>query len=240
MKKNVILLLGILLVTTTMFAQHGTIKGIVKDKSTGEPIYSATVYIEVGGVKVGGVTDFDGKYTIKPVDAGVHTVYISVLGYRKMEISDVPLTSGNIAFVNAEMIGSEEVLGTFVVVGEPVRKEYEIPLINHGEPSVQRILPSEIKQSVNRLEPIKLVTQLPGLKLADNGRDVHVRGARTTSTQFITDGIKSTTGGIGIPGGAVGSIKVYTSGVPAQYGDVAGGVIVVETKSYFDLIQRRK
>jgi outer membrane receptor protein involved in Fe transport len=67
-----------------------------------------------------------------------------------------------------------------------------------------------------------------------------VRGARPTSTQFITDGMKSRTGDIGIPGIAVGSVKVYTSGIPAEYGDVTGGVIVVETKSYFDLIQQYK
>ena len=45
---------------------------------------------------------------------------------------------------------------------------------------------------------------------------------------------------MGIPGIAVGSVKVYTGGIPAAYGDVTGGVIVVETKSYFDYAQRFK
>jgi hypothetical protein len=52
--------------------------------------------------------------------------------------------------------------------------------------------------------------------------------------------MKSITGDIGIPGQAIGSLKVYTGGVPARYGDLSGGVIVVETKSYFDLSQQYK
>ena len=79
-----------------------------------------------------------------------------------------------------------------------------------------------------------------GVTVAPNGKDVYIRGARPISTQYITDGMKSITGGIGIPGLAIGSIKVYTGGVPASYGDVTGGVIVVETTSYFDLAQEYK
>lgn len=52
--------------------------------------------------------------------------------------------------------------------------------------------------------------------------------------------MKSITGEIGIPGLAIGAMKVYTGGVPAKYGDVNGGVIVVETKSYFDLSKEYK
>jgi hypothetical protein len=29
-------------------------------------------------------------------------------------------------------------------------------------------------------------------------------------------------------------MRVYSGGIPAKYGDCSGGVIVIETKSYFD------
>jgi hypothetical protein len=32
---------------------------------------------------------------------------------------------------------------------------------------------------------------------------------------------------------------VYAGGIPAKYGDAMGGVIVLETKSYFDLYRER-
>jgi hypothetical protein len=37
-----------------------------------------------------------------------------------------------------------------------------------------------------------------------------------------------------IPGRAIGSIIAYSGGIPAKYGDFTGGVVVIETKSYFD------
>lgn len=235
MKRLTIILLGLIVVSGSIIAQTGTIKGIVKDRETGEPVPFASVYVEMGGVKIGDVTDFDGKYTVKPLNSGVHTVHVSYVGYNKVEMSDVEITPGQIAFVNVDVTKNIQ-LGVVVIE----RSKYEIPLINQHEPYVQAILPEELKYSPNRLEPIKVVATLPGVKLADNGRDVYIRGARPQSTQFITDGMKSITGSIGIPGQAIGSIKVYTGGVPSQYGDVSGGVIVVETKSYFDLAKQYK
>ena len=41
-------------------------------------------------------------------------------------------------------------------------------------------------------------------------------------------------GDANIPGLAIGSVKVYTGGVPARYGDFTGGCIVIETQSYFN------
>ena len=41
--------------------------------------------------------------------------------------------------------------------------------------------------------------------------------------------------GINLPSRGIGEIAVYTSGIPAKYGDVLSGVIVIETQSYFDL-----
>ena len=43
-----------------------------------------------------------------------------------------------------------------------------------------------------------------------------------------------------LPSSGVGSISVYTGGVPAKYGDTTSGVIVVESKNYFDLYNQWK
>ncbi len=236
MKKLTTLITIILFVSTSLFAQLGEIKGIIKDEN-GDPMPGATVHINVGGNMQGTATDINGKYTIKPVRAGVHTVHFSAMGYKKGKIYDVLVTSGNIAYVNNDMSIAATDIDEFVVV----EKMHTIDLIDKGEPGVQHIIPKEFKQSVHRNNPIKAITSMSaGITLAPNGKDVYVRGSRPTSTQFITDGIKSITGDIGIPGLAVGSVKVYTGGIPSNYGDVTGGVIVVETTSYFDLAQKFK
>jgi hypothetical protein len=232
MKKLLLLSTAILFVISVGFSQTGEIKGIVKDKDTGEPIFGAAVYIEVGGVKQGGTTDPDGKYTIKPVKPGLHQVYMSVVGYQKRLIQKVGVVSNRITYVNSDMDASPEMLVGIDVV------EHVIPLIDKDEPYVQIISAKTIADSPQKFNPIAIVGTMPGVTVAANGKDVYVRGSRPQSTQFITDGIRSITGDIGISGQAIGSIKVYTGGVPAQYGDVTGGVIVVETKSYFDYAQQ--
>jgi hypothetical protein len=234
MRKITTLITIILFINTFLFAQLGEIKGIVKDEK-GEPIWNASVHVEYAGIMIGDATDFDGKYTIKPLTPGIYTVITKMQGFSPVKTSDVTVTSGDIAFVNIELIVSAEELPEFQLV------EHIVPLIDIDEPGVQKIPKKEFQQSVNRMDPIKAITSMTtGLTLAPNGKDVYIRGARPTSTQFITDGMKSITGEIGIPGLAVGSIKVYTGGIPSNYGDVTGGVIVVETTSYFDLAQKFK
>lgn len=236
MKTLTNLLIVFLFTANGIYAQTGTIKGIIKDKETGEPIPGATVHIEIAGNMNGSATDGDGKFTIKPVNSGTYVVHASVIGYKKVDVKDVRITSDKITYVDVEM----EIAATEIDVFTVVEVIHEVPLISKDEPHVQMLTAKDLKTNVNRNDPIKIATSLPGVTLGANGKDVYVRGSRPSSTQFITDGMKSITGDIGIPGQAIGSIKVYTGGVPARYGDLAGGVIVVETKSYYDLAQDYK
>jgi hypothetical protein len=234
MKKITQILTVLFLITNGVFAQTGSIKGFVKDKTTGEPIWNASVYVEIGGNLIGDAADFDGKYTIRPLSSGKYTVITKIQGYAPVKTQNVEVTSDKITYVNVDMEATAELLPTFILI------EHTIPLISIDEPHVQMLSAENIKKDVNRNNPIMIATSLPGVTLAPNGKDVYIRGSRPQSTQFITDGMKSITGDIGIPGQAIGSMKVYTGGVPARYGDVTGGIIVVETKSYFDLAQDYK
>jgi hypothetical protein len=239
MKKITTLITIILFISSSLFAQLGEIKGFVKNKVTGELLFGANVYIDVAGAKVGDASNPDGKYTIKPVKSGVHTVHVTMLGYKNLRVTNVAVSSDRITYVNVDLENSAVEMGEFVFV-EEIEVKHEVPLINPDEPHVKILTASDIKNDVNIHDPIKIVTGIPGVTLAANGKDVYVRGSRPSSTQFVTDGMKSITGDIGIPGQAIGSVKVYTGGVPSRYGDLTGGVIVVETKSYFDLAQKFK
>jgi len=235
MKKLTTLIALFLFIASNSFAQLGEVKGFVKNKETGKPIWNSHIYVEFAGNLIGDVTDFDGKYTIAALSPGTYTVITKMQGYAPVKIKDVLVTSGKSSYVNVEMLATAEELPEFVVI------THRIPLIDIGEPAVQHIDPKSFQRDPNRNDPITAIAGLTaGVQLAANGKDVMIRGARPTSTQFITDGVKSRTGSIGIPGLAIGSVKVYTSGIPAAYGDVTGGIIVVETKSYFDLAQKFK
>ena len=67
-----------LLMMTAATAMADTVKGVVKDKTTGEPLIGATV---VAGDK-GVTTDMDGRFTLAGLKRGKHTFS---LNRRKLE-----------------------------------------------------------------------------------------------------------------------------------------------------------
>ena len=77
----------------------------------------ANVVVELNGTIIAGaVADFDGKYTIKPIDPGKYTVKISFIGFATKEISDVLITSNKITFVNAALKTESSVIGEVELV----------------------------------------------------------------------------------------------------------------------------
>lgn len=232
MKKLITIITGLIIGSSALMAQTGEIKGIIKDKETNETLPGATVYVGSGENMQGTATDIDGHYTIKPLNPGVYEVTVKMMGYATVKMGNVTVTSDNIVFVDVTVEpASIELTGVNIVT-------YTNPLIRKDEPGVLVIPLKEIENSVHLHNPIAILGTLPGVTPAPNGKDVYVRGSRPGSTQFITDRVKSMDGGMGVPGQSIGSMKVYTGGVPALYGDFSGGVIVVETKSYYDLSKR--
>ena len=69
MKKE-LLAAATLLVMTTTAAMADTVKGVVKDKATGEPLIGATVMAGDKGV----TTDMDGRFTLAGLKRGKHTL----------------------------------------------------------------------------------------------------------------------------------------------------------------------
>ena len=121
---TVIALFGITSYTIAQ-TQSGTLKGTITEDATGESVPMANVVVELNGAIIAGaVADFDGKYTIKPIDPGKYTVKISFIGFATKEISDVLITSNKITFVNAALKTESSVIGEVELV------EYVVPLID--------------------------------------------------------------------------------------------------------------
>jgi len=73
----------------------------------------------------------------------------------------------------------------------------------------------------------------PGVLASEDGKELYVRGSRTGSTQFIVDGNKvMTASDPGVPGTGIANMEVLTGGVPAEYGDCTGGIVIITTKEY--------
>jgi outer membrane cobalamin receptor len=107
------------------------------------------------------------------------------------------------------------------------------PLIRKDETTTGfKLLPADIKYSTER-DIKELATRSSSVYQKREGGSLNIRGGRANATQFIVDGMKMT-GDFSLPKAAIKEMFVITGGIPAMYGNVTGGIVVITTKSYSD------
>lgn len=224
MLRNLLLTLGIILTANLLvFSQSGALKGKVIDKETGEPIPFANIVVENGGTMVGGATsDFDGNYTIKPIDPGSYDIKATFVGYKPLMIRSVVIGADQIRFYNVKMESTAVALEEFEVI------DYKVPLISKDKTtSGGTVTSDEIAKMPNR-SANAIASTIGGVFSADGERG-SVRGQRSEGTVMYIDGIR-VRGSSSLPESAIEQVNVILGGVPAQYGDAVGGIINVTTK----------
>ena len=118
------------LISSFTFAQTGTLKGVITDRITGQPVDFANVVIMKNGVQKGGTsTGLDGSFTLKPIDPGTYTVKASFTGYTTFALEGVVISANKITFLQ----GSNSIkMSEGILVGEVEVKGYAKPLIDQG------------------------------------------------------------------------------------------------------------
>ncbi len=237
MKANArMLLLGLTLSAAgSLQAQSlGEIKGKVLDPE-GAPAYNAVVETSAGGMRVATLTDDEGRFTLKPLPPGAYSVRVSSPEFTTVEVQGVVVNADQISYVEDVRTAANE-LGEF----EITYKKWEPPLIDRDIPGRTTLFHTQIKRDPTRKNLVKLAsTVTPGVYKSPTGDELYFKGARADAMVYFVDGVKMSTLK-GVPPDAINSISVYTGGVPAKYGDFTGGVIAIETKTYFDLYQQRQ
>jgi hypothetical protein len=227
MLKKLAVLVSVLFTVSFAVAQSGgTIKGKMLDKDNGEPLPFANVVLMKGGSQVAGtMTDFDGKFTFNALTPGKYNVEATYVGYQPIKVADVVVYGGKITFVpDIKASSGSENLEEFVVI------EYEVPLISADQTSSGGTVTSEnIKKMAGR-SAADIAATVGGVYSKDDGSSgLSIRGARNSSTDTYIDGIK-VRGSSNLPKSAIEQVAVITGGIPAQFGDVTGGVVNITTK----------
>ena len=222
MLRKIYLILAFAFFTTFAFAQTGTLKGVITDVMSGEPIPFANIVAERNGNQIGGTTsDFDGNYTIKPLEPGSYTVKATFVGYGTVEITGVIISANKITDQNVQ-------LQEGVAIGEVKIIEYKKPLLDKDNLSGETKTAEEIVALPTR-SVASVAATTAGIYQRDEGEGVNIRGSRGDATEYYIDGIK-VRGSMGVPTSGIEQITVITGGVPAKYGDATGGIISVTTK----------
>ena len=222
MLRKIYLLMTFAFITVYAFAQTGTLKGVITDAMSGESIPFANVVAERNGNQIGGTTtDFDGNYTIKPLEPGSYTVKATFVGYGTVEVTGVIISANKITDQNIK-------LQEGIAIGEVQIIEYKKPLLDKDNLSGETKTAEEIVALPTR-SVASVAATTAGIYQRDEGDGVNIRGSRGDATEYYIDGIK-VRGAMGVPTSGIEQITVITGGVPAKYGDATGGIISVTTK----------
>lgn len=211
----------------------GEIVGTVVQQATNKALVGAHVFVIDQDRKYDAITGEDGRFRISAIPAGSYLLTINIeqdtmYGIEAKVPVDGYFQAGKITFIPSRSL-------TTIIV---LRAKDEMKL-EYGALPLKVLSSEEIAQSPVKFDTRALVTTLSSSIIVDNDGGLVFRGARKDDMIYMVDGMKSREI-YNLPSAAIGQIAAYTGGIPAKYGDTLGGVVVVETKSYFDLYRQWK
>lgn len=212
----------------------GEIVGTVVDKRDGSVLYGGRVLIEDFDKKYNSHISETGRFRISAIPSGEYLIQIIYMNdTMPAQRIDVPIDG--IANAGTIEFQSDVQTITTVVVS---RKDQGIKL-EYGFLPVTSMDSKEIMRSPQKFDISKMVSSMTtDVQQTDDGQLVF-RGARKGDMIYMVDGMK-VQGELRLPSVGIGKMMVYSGGLPAKFGDTMGGVVVIESKGYFDLLRSYK
>jgi len=220
---------------TALTGGNSVLKGVVFDKSTGEPLAGVILFLE--GSRQYITSGSDGSYIIKNVSAGRDTLSVSLLSYKKVSVPDILIVPGE----NELDIVMEESSSTLeeVVVSSVKRMNSQIAVINatrEADVVMSGISGKQISQNQER-NAAEVVRRIPGVSLTDD-RYIMVRGlaGRYNNVWINNSAVPSTESDSRafsfdmMPASQIESIMIVKSPSAEIPADFSGGFVKIMTK----------
>lgn len=222
------------ILTYSILAQTGVIKGRVYNSITNTPIAFANIVID--SVNTGTISDANGNYRLERLKPGIYNVKSSFVGFKKASFYEVIVTSVKPTILDIALTEETFTLDEVGIVLSPYSKSEESPL------SKQIIGVAEILRSPGGNRDISSVIQiLPGVASTLSFRnDIIVRGGAPNENRFYMDGIEvpninhfATQGSSGGPVGMINvnfikEVAFYTGAFPANRGNALSSIMEIK------------
>lgn len=238
-----ILIVAVLLgFATTAYAQlTGQITGTITDPSGGVvPTASVTVVNEDTGIKWDVKTNSAGIYQVPLLQPGNYRISVQSAGFREITRSGIRLEVAQTVLVNFQLE-----VGAAV---ESVNVTETAPLLDAGSNAIGGVVTPQQVEDLPMLgrNVVGLVTEVPGVRatrqttlnpvLESHYQFFSINGSRPTQSQFMLDGGNDTNGVFNGPEYSpqveeVQEFKIQTSNFSAEYGNSAGWVVNIVSKS---------
>ena len=219
-------------------AEAGRIVGHVFSTQTGDALASVQVFIV--GTGIGTLTSPDGRFVLRDVPNGTHSVQTEMIGYGSKIVSNVVVSDGDRALVDISLdpeaielegltISVEAERGnTAALLGERRRAAVVVDAI--GQDQISRSPDGDAGAVLKRV---------PGVSLVD-GKYAFVRGLGERYSATTLNGTRLASPVPDkkvipldvIPAGMLESIVTAKTFSPDQPGDYAGGLVQMRTKDF--------
>jgi TonB-dependent receptor len=175
--RNVLVLVVLgaaLLVVSPARADVGQIIGSVLDEKSGEPLIGASVQVE--GTSIGAACDIDGRFVIRNVPHGTHSILVASLGYTPKRITEVSVLTGEPVKIDASLTEAVTELKPIEVTAERARAtESSILIKRRAAVNTTDGVSSEMMRKAGDADAGDAVRRVVGVSVVD-GRSLVVRG----------------------------------------------------------------
>ena len=233
-------LLRLAAITTLSFAPllaqtagTGTLVGTVTDTSGAILVGAKVTVVNTATSFVSEVvTNNEGSYYIPYLAPATYRLTVETTGFKRYIREGIIIRTGEIPRIDVQMeIGG--VTETVQVTGAP-------PLLDTETSASGLVLSGDtlVAIPVSQKRPVRMMYYYPGTN-SING--YHVLGQRSRAIGYQVDGVNGKEPGIGNIGGpneqvsptqdAFEEVKIHTTGMPAEYGHSAGGLMSMVMRS---------
>ena len=233
---QVVVLAATLFLAATAFAQTASIAGTVTDaKDAVVQGASITVKNSATGATRAASTGSTGAYSLTNLTPGPYDVTVVTTGFRELQISNIILTVGQVATVNAKLeVGTTS--ERIEVRGDAT------PAIDLETSQISNVVDSRRIADLPLIlrDPYSLVLLSPGTVQSNSGLGgFSSNGSSERDNNFLLDGVDNNDTSVpGIPGGIISAnpdstqeFRVITNSFLPEYGRNDGAIIDVVTKS---------
>jgi hypothetical protein len=230
MKKSIFILICTIL-TTSLFAQKGIVRGNVFDQS-GQPVGFANVILK--GTSKATTSDNEGFYNMSGIEAGRYTLIATFIGYDTAMV-EINLKAGAIINQRLTIKESGQTLNEVSVTAQKkdiARTEVQVSKVT--------ITPKQIKSLPSTggdADIAQYLAVLPGVVFTgDQGGQLYIRGGSPVQNKILLDGmtIYNPFHSIGFYSvfetEAIRSVDVYTGGFNADQGGRISAVVDIKTR----------
>jgi hypothetical protein len=219
-----------------------TIRGVVIDEASNQPIFAAAVTVLNTNPAIGAYTDSLGNFTITKVPVGRYDLQISYLGYETSIVREVTVIAGKQTFLSISLKESIAQLAEMLV--KP-RENKALPLNKMATLSAKMLSVEEAKRYAGGFDdPARLASAIAGVSSNTGDNGIIIRGNAPKFMQWKMEGVEIPSpnhfGDLNYLGGGVltalssqmlANSDFFTGTFPAEYSNALSGVFDIAMRT---------